>query len=145
MVKSIDLNFGIDRILLPNYSTQKPAMTETKRVTFHAKKITKRKKKDPSSPSKVARITFTDDQLDKLEQIFTIKQYVPYVERKYLAEKLGLKRTSVKFWFQNRRIRFRREEALKRALVERTVVKTNFAPSDLGKYPTGFIPYYPIS
>ena len=105
MVQSIDLSFGIDRILMPEFSPG-----SSKILNFSVKDITKRKKKSRSSPTERKRITFTKYQLDRMEVVFAINQYVNGVERVLLARKLGLEPANVKNWFQNRRIRFRREQ-----------------------------------
>ena len=112
MVQSIDLNFGIDRILMPNFSTRKSLSpsTEPKRVKISVKEITKRQKRGVSSPTERKRITFTIYQLAQMEEVFSTNQYVHGAERVLLAKRLGLEPINVKNWFQNRRIRFRRKQ-----------------------------------
>jgi hypothetical protein len=62
-----------------------------------------------SKNSKRIRTIFTQDQLDKLEIEFARQQYMVGSERYYLANELNLSEAQVKIWFQNRRIKWRRE------------------------------------
>ncbi|CAI5440599.1 unnamed protein product [Caenorhabditis angaria] len=56
------------------------------------------------------RTTFTVEQLYVLEHYFGRSQYVGAVERARLSVMLGLEEMQIKIWFQNRRIRWRRDE-----------------------------------
>ena len=69
-------------------------------------------KSDHFSPSKSKRIRtiFTPDQLERLEQEFAKCQYVVGAEREELARILSLSSNQVKVWFQNRRIKFRKQQ-----------------------------------
>ncbi|XP_076333174.1 homeobox protein DBX1-like [Tachypleus tridentatus] len=53
------------------------------------------------------RAVFSDAQRQGLEKRFQIQQYISKPDRKKLAEKLGLKDSQVKIWFQNRRMKWR--------------------------------------
>ena len=66
-------------------------------------------KKDNRKTSKRSRTIFTPAQLERLESTFARQQYVAGEERRNLASALRLTETHVKVWFQNRRIRFRRQ------------------------------------
>lgn len=55
------------------------------------------------------RTIFTADQLERLEKEFDRQQYIVGTQRFYLAADLGLNETQVKVWFQNRRIKWRRQ------------------------------------
>ncbi|XP_058969168.2 homeobox protein EMX2 [Pocillopora verrucosa] len=55
------------------------------------------------------RTIFTCDQLSRLESQFADQQYVVGAERQQLAEALNLSETQIKIWFQNRRIKWRKE------------------------------------
>ena len=59
--------------------------------------------------SKRKRTIFTADQLERLEKEFDRQQYIVGTQRFYLAADLGLNETQVKIWFQNRRIKWRRQ------------------------------------
>ncbi|XP_071948600.1 homeobox protein Hox-B4-like [Antedon mediterranea] len=59
--------------------------------------------------SKRIRTIFTQNQLDSLEQEFTRQQYMVGSERLYLASTLNLSESQVKVWFQNRRIKWRKQ------------------------------------
>ncbi|ESO96936.1 hypothetical protein LOTGIDRAFT_80575, partial [Lottia gigantea] len=58
---------------------------------------------------KRVRTIFTPEQLEKLEAEFERQQYMVGTERYYLAASLGLTEAQVKVWFQNRRIKWRKQ------------------------------------
>ena len=58
---------------------------------------------------KRTRTIFTPSQLELLESSFCRQQYVAGEERRRLASELNLTETHVKVWFQNRRIRLRKQ------------------------------------
>lgn len=53
------------------------------------------------------RAVFSDTQRRGLEKRFVAQKYISKPDRKKLAEKLGLKDSQVKIWFQNRRMKWR--------------------------------------
>ncbi|CAF0856450.1 unnamed protein product [Didymodactylos carnosus] len=55
------------------------------------------------------RTIFTPEQLERLEAEFEKQQYMVGNERYYLATTLNLSEAQVKVWFQNRRIKWRRQ------------------------------------
>ena len=57
-----------------------------------------------------SRYTFSDSQLEKLEESFKAQRYPSDSERAALAQKLGLgcAEKNVKSWFQNRRVKAKR-------------------------------------
>lgn len=55
------------------------------------------------------RTIFTPEQLERLEKEFAEQQYLVGFERRYLASTLRLTETQVKVWFQNRRIKWRKQ------------------------------------
>ncbi|XP_078530610.1 homeobox protein not2-like [Lissotriton helveticus] len=59
--------------------------------------------------TKRVRTVFTPDQLERLEQEFLKQQYMVGTERVQLAATLRLTETQVKVWFQNRRIKWRKQ------------------------------------
>ncbi|KAL6733595.1 hypothetical protein Aduo_004228 [Ancylostoma duodenale] len=61
-------------------------------------------------PRKRQRTTFTQSQLRILEDAFARQQYLVGSERVRLAALLNIGVAQVKVWFQNRRIRWRREQ-----------------------------------
>lgn len=54
------------------------------------------------------RTTFTPEQLRRLESEFTFQMYLVGDFRMYLAKELNLTESQVKVWFQNRRIKQRK-------------------------------------
>ena len=97
--------FSIEAILAKPY--QQPTInTEVK-----PKRNNKRQANEtlPSkSDSKRIRTIFSQEQLDALEIEFTKQQYMVGNERTFLAKSLGLTESQVKIWFQNRRIKWRK-------------------------------------
>ena len=59
--------------------------------------------------SKRNRTIFTIDQISKLEKEFEKQQYMVGAQRCFLANSLNLTEAQVKVWFQNRRIKYRKE------------------------------------
>uniref|UniRef100_H2YXD7 Homeobox domain-containing protein n=1 Tax=Ciona savignyi TaxID=51511 RepID=H2YXD7_CIOSA len=55
------------------------------------------------------RTIFTPEQLEKLESEFGRQHYMVGSERYYLARQLKLNEAQVKVWFQNRRIKWRKQ------------------------------------
>ncbi|XP_012936775.1 uncharacterized protein LOC101854766 [Aplysia californica] len=59
--------------------------------------------------TKRIRTIFTPEQLERLEAEFERQQYMVGTERYYLAASLNLTEAQVKVWFQNRRIKWRKQ------------------------------------
>ncbi|XP_035519668.1 ventral expressed homeobox [Morone saxatilis] len=55
------------------------------------------------------RTKFTSEQIGKLEKTFSKHKYLGATQRRKIAEKLNLSETQVKTWFQNRRMKLKRE------------------------------------
>nr|AAQ82694.1 Not homeobox transcription factor [Trichoplax adhaerens] len=67
-----------------------------------------------SGKNKRVRTIFTPDQLTKLEKEFDQQQYMVGAQRLYLANTLKLSEAQVKVWFQNRRIKWRKDQIKRR-------------------------------
>ncbi|PWA29710.1 hypothetical protein CCH79_00007817 [Gambusia affinis] len=65
--------------------------------------------KTKGGKSKRMRTSFTSDQLSRLEKEFARQQYMVGSERFLLASALQLTEAQVKVWFQNRRIKWRKQ------------------------------------
>jgi len=61
------------------------------------------------SSSRRARTKFTSDQIFRLEKTFNKHKYLGATQRRKIAEKLNLSETQVKTWFQNRRMKLKRD------------------------------------
>ncbi|XP_037797174.1 homeobox protein notochord-like [Penaeus monodon] len=64
------------------------------------------------APGKIKRhrTVFTDSQLQRLEEEFQRQQYLVGPERRSLASQLELSELQLKVWFQNRRIKWRKNQ-----------------------------------
>ncbi|CAC5368685.1 HOX_3 [Mytilus coruscus] len=58
--------------------------------------------------AKRARTTYTNSQLDELEQYYSNSKYLQIEDRPVLAKKLKLSQHKIKWWFQNRRMKEKR-------------------------------------
>merc|ERR1712150_17375 len=56
-----------------------------------------------------ARTTFSNDQLEMLEQSFQRTQYPDVYTREDLGQKTGMSETRIQVWFSNRRARLRKQ------------------------------------
>ncbi|XP_009987626.1 PREDICTED: homeobox protein notochord-like, partial [Tauraco erythrolophus] len=65
--------------------------------------------KAKTGKAKRVRTIFTSDQLARLEKEFARQQYMVGTERCLLASSLHLTEEQVKVWFQNRRIKWRKQ------------------------------------
>ncbi|XP_069601059.1 homeobox protein not2-like [Ranitomeya imitator] len=65
-------------------------------------------KTGPYKPKRF-RTIFSPEQLERLEKDFLKQQYMVGTDRVDLAASLGLTETQVKVWFQNRRIKWRKQ------------------------------------
>ncbi|KAJ8336244.1 hypothetical protein SKAU_G00395870 [Synaphobranchus kaupii] len=86
----------------------------TCRGTFYAEDSTASKAsvqsfKHKGGKSKRMRTSFTNEQLSRLEKEFARQQYMVGSERFVLASALHLTEAQVKVWFQNRRIKWRKQ------------------------------------
>uniref|UniRef100_A0A7N8XVQ7 Homeobox domain-containing protein n=1 Tax=Mastacembelus armatus TaxID=205130 RepID=A0A7N8XVQ7_9TELE len=55
------------------------------------------------------RTKFTSEQVSKLENTFSKHRYLGATQRRKIADRLNLSETQVKTWFQNRRMKLKRE------------------------------------
>ncbi|XP_078357006.1 homeobox protein Hox-D3a-like [Oculina patagonica] len=69
----------------------------------------------PSPKPKRSRTSFTPAQLERLEEEFSVDMYVVGLKRMKLANELNLSERQVKVWFQNRRMKYKRERAKSRS------------------------------
>uniref|UniRef100_A0A8C3NC25 Uncharacterized protein n=1 Tax=Geospiza parvula TaxID=87175 RepID=A0A8C3NC25_GEOPR len=69
----------------------------------------------PGKAKRRVRTVFKPEQLERLEQEFLKQQYMVGTERVDLAATLHLTETQVKVWFQNRRIKWRKQSMEQKA------------------------------
>ncbi|KAI8506415.1 hypothetical protein Bbelb_158420 [Branchiostoma belcheri] len=65
---------------------------------------------DKSSGKNKARTAFAGYQVFQLEKRFQTQKYLAAAERQELAQRIGLTDTQVKTWFQNRRMKWKRQQ-----------------------------------
>ncbi|NXA15378.1 NOT2 protein, partial [Sapayoa aenigma] len=65
--------------------------------------------KDKTGKAKRARTIFTSEQRARLEEEFARQRYVVGTERGLLASALHLTEEQVKVWFQNRRVKWKKQ------------------------------------
>ncbi|CAF4987911.1 unnamed protein product [Rotaria socialis] len=59
------------------------------------------------------RTSFTQEQIDALEQAFNSWHYPDVYVREKLATKISLREAGIQVWFSNRRAKYRREDKVK--------------------------------
>ncbi|XP_027861922.1 LOW QUALITY PROTEIN: homeobox protein vent1-like [Xiphophorus couchianus] len=64
---------------------------------------------EKDAPQRRVRTKFTPEQISRLEKIFSKHKYLDAGERLKTAQKLNLTETQVRTWFQNRRMKLKRE------------------------------------
>ncbi|KAJ6658604.1 hypothetical protein lerEdw1_019992 [Lerista edwardsae] len=80
--------------------------------------------------AKRVRTVFTPEQLERLEKEFLKQQYMVGTERVDLAATLHLTETQVKVWFQNRRIKWRKQSLQQKAAQLSQLGVTQPAPAE---------------
>ena len=63
-----------------------------------------------NEPKKKSRCLFTSVQVKELERRYSVNKYLTIEERPVLAKRLGLSQLQVKTWFQNRRMKAKRQQ-----------------------------------
>lgn len=127
MVNSIELSFGIDRILRweeIKYAAAVPLITIpclARQLIKSAEVSIQQQQHDETSPkqdftrnlSRNRRTQFNSLQLNHLEEVFKTTKYPDRHLRVKLAQMMKLDAKSIQYWFQNRRIKLRkaREQA----------------------------------
>ncbi|XP_071793116.1 uncharacterized protein [Asterias amurensis] len=101
----------------------------------------------PQLKKRKLRTTFRKEQVEYMEKYFKISMYLNILDRKELAVQLGLEETQVKTWFQNRRMRWKRQrpgEIFPPAAKTVRVMRTSQCPpaATQGQFP---VPTPPLS
>ncbi|MBN3272923.1 PV1 protein, partial [Polyodon spathula] len=106
-----DSSFSVCRSSSPTFSESSGESSGYESETVLSKVSSLELKDVESEPSVIRRIRtkFTSDQIYKLEKTFSKHKYVGVSERIKVAAKLNLSETQVKTWFQNRRMKLKRE------------------------------------
>ncbi|KJH45611.1 homeobox domain protein [Dictyocaulus viviparus] len=91
-------------------STSVTSMTDPLRNVSASNDVTQNRMHWSKSLNRRRRTKFSPSQLQVLEEVFSQQQYLVGNERSRLAAFLNVGIVQVKVWFQNRRIRWRREQ-----------------------------------
>ncbi|XP_019737463.1 ventral expressed homeobox [Hippocampus comes] len=124
-------NFSVEWLSQSFYAKEKDAAGITLQKTVHSNLQDDEPKSSPPSPNNSCgytssseseaeeegevtqqrrmRTKFTSEQIRKLESTFNKHKYLGASQRRKIAEKLDLSETQVKTWFQNRRMKLKRE------------------------------------
>ncbi|CAF1489479.1 unnamed protein product [Adineta steineri] len=79
----------------------------------NGKPILDKSEKSDSEYKNQNETSFTQKQIDVLEQVFNIKHYPDIFEREKLALELNISEPTIKAWFSNRRMEYRESEGVK--------------------------------
>ncbi|CAB3404869.1 unnamed protein product [Caenorhabditis bovis] len=83
-----------------------------------------------SSARRMSRSTFTNEQLELLEEAFNKEAYPNVVERSEIVKKTGLPEARIQVWFSNRRAKWRRTNASELSSSERDEEQLSKSESD---------------
>lgn len=98
----------LDRVILRFFTDPSPEVLSQLPVYFRVKPTLR----TPSGRRcRKSRTVFTDLQLRVLEKTFAEQKYLDTSNRAKLAQTLGLNETQVKTWFQNRRMKWKKESS----------------------------------
>uniref|UniRef100_A0A673GCC2 Homeobox domain-containing protein n=1 Tax=Sinocyclocheilus rhinocerous TaxID=307959 RepID=A0A673GCC2_9TELE len=96
----------------PQASSETLGEGETKAPSSPTSKydrLTSDESEGESASQRRVRTKFSSDQISRLEKTFSKHKYLGASQRRRTAEKLQLSETQVKTWFQNRRMKLKRE------------------------------------
>lgn len=107
------LKFGMHSILTQRQREEVPMFQDPSPEVLSQLPVYFRVKPTLRTPSgrrcRKSRTVFTDLQLRVLEKTFAEQKYLDTSNRAKLAQTLGLNETQVKTWFQNRRMKWKKE------------------------------------
>lgn len=109
-----------------NVGTVQPTYSE--QSFYHPANQRKFSKAD--GKGKRLRTVFTSEQLECLEKEFQKEHYIVGVDRCNLSQKLKLGEPQVKVWFQNRRIKWRKQQAERTGKIDASNTESSSSDAD---------------
>ncbi|XP_073537745.1 homeobox protein vex1-like [Phyllobates terribilis] len=100
---------SISRNTFQEVSAQSPVQEKSPFSDSDSMKSPGSVSEDESKSTSRPRTKFTTEQLEELERSFKENQYIGSNEKQRLSKVLQLSKTQIKTWFQNRRMKFKRE------------------------------------
>ncbi|XP_072041641.1 uncharacterized protein [Amphiura filiformis] len=112
---------GTEAVMAGGVGQRLPGQARTRKRSYNDDEAS-----SSCSSSKKGRFTFTNQMLDVLEERFSVGRYIAADERKVLAEKLCISDVQVKNWFQNRRMKWKRQNGGQHAQTMRLQLPPHF-------------------
>ncbi|XP_071337394.1 ventral homeobox [Trachinotus anak] len=150
----VEISRPLDSSLSPSHSTNCASPIsevsgyssgyESEAASYESLSVDEGSEGERDGAQRRVRTKFTPEQISKLEKIFDKHKYLDAGERTKTAQKLNLTETQVRTWFQNRRMKLKREV---QDYLAPQVPSVMFQPLPPVQYHgmTGQRPHYPVA